>query len=352
MKARVAVIGCGWWSTYAHLPAIADHPGAQLVALVDPDARRRAAAAAAFGDPATFADTTDLLDSVDIDAAIVAVPHALHHSIAEQVLDRGVHTLLEKPMVLDPAHGRELIALARRRGAELLIDYPWHYNAHALRLRDEIATGQIGRIEYISCLYASTVRELYRGDPEPYREAFGYTVNAPAASTYSDPTLSGGGQGQTQVTHAAALLRFLTGLTPTEIFAFTDNFELPVDLVDTVVAKFSGGAVATLGSTGSVLAGQDEIMRYEIFGDAGHILFDVNRGTASIHNAEGSIEHLDSLPAAQRNPEHAPAHNLIDIVRGTAVNGSPADIGLHAVVFVDAMYRSAAARRPVELPAT
>ncbi|WP_326794449.1 Gfo/Idh/MocA family oxidoreductase [Streptomyces sp. NBC_01808] len=340
MSARIAVIGCGWWSTYAHLPALAKRPDAEVVALADTDPARLAAAAGAFGVPAAFPGAAELLDAVEVDAMVVAVPHAAHHPVARLALERGVHVLLEKPMTIEPAHAHELVALARSRGAELLIDYPWHYNPHVLALREQIAAGRIGPVEHVSVLYASTVRELYRGDPEPYRDAFGYPVNAPDARTYSDPDLSGGGQGQTQITHAAALLLWLTGLRPRGVAAFRADFELPVDLADGIAVRFEGGAVGTLGSTGAVLAGLEEIMRLEVFGRDGHILLDVNQGTASVHDA-GGVTELPPLPAAERNPEHAPVQNLVDLAQGRGVNGSPAEIGRDAVRFVAAMYRSA-----------
>ncbi|WP_219506114.1 Gfo/Idh/MocA family protein [Nonomuraea ceibae] len=340
MKARIAVIGCGWWSTYAHLPALTARPDAEIVALADTDPARLSAAAAAFGVDATFTSTAELLNEADVDAVVIAVPHAAHHPVARLVLDRGVHVLLEKPMTIEPAHAHELVALARERGAELLVDYPWHYNGHVLALRETIAAGTIGPIEHVSVLYASTVRELYRGDPEPYRDAFGYTVNAPGSRTYSDPALSGGGQGQTQVTHAAALLLWLTGLRPRGVAAFSADFELAVDLADSIAIRFDGGAIGTMSSTGAVLPVHEEIVRFEIFGRNGHILLDVNQGTASVHHASGVTE-LPQLPASERNPEHAPVHNLVDLALGRGSNGSPAAIGLGAVQFVAAMYRSA-----------
>jgi predicted dehydrogenase len=337
---RVAVIGCGWWATFAHLPAIAAHPDAEIAALADPDPRRLSAAAEAFEVDAAFASAEELLDEVKVDAVVIAVPHTLHYPLARLALDRGLPTLLEKPMVIEPRHGHELVALAEERGVELLIDYPWHYNRHALTIREELAAGAIGPIEHVSCLYASSVRELYRGNPEPYRDLWGYPVNAPGTATYSDPALSGGGQGQTQITHAAALLLWLTGLRPCGVSAFSANFELPVDLADGAAIRFDGGAVGVLSSTGAVLPGHDEIARFEIFGRDGHVLFDVNRGTASVHVA-GMTKTLLELPLEQRNPEHAPARNLIDVVLGRAANGSPGEIGLGAVEFVAAMYRSA-----------
>jgi len=336
---RVGFVGCGWWSTTAHMPAIEARADAEIVAVADPDPVRRAAAAKRFGVAAGFAGAEELLAGADLDAVVIAVPNALHHQVAELALERGKHVLLEKPMVLDPADGRELIALSRRRGVELVIGYPMHYNPQARRLRTEIAAGRIGAIEHISCLYASVVRELYRGHPESYSELFGYDLHGPAPETYDDPSLAGGGQGQSQLTHALGLLLFLTGLRTERVAAFNSSFELAVDLTDALALRFEGGATGTVGSTGSVLPNHEEIVRYEIFGRDGHVVFDVNRGVAEIYDADG-VETLAEITLEERIPNHAPADNLVELAQGRGENGSPPEIGLGAVEIVALMYES------------
>ena len=77
-KARIAVIGAGWWSTTAHLPAIVAHPDAEIGALVDPDPERLARAASAFGNPRTYTSLTEALANEALDAAVIATPHATH----------------------------------------------------------------------------------------------------------------------------------------------------------------------------------------------------------------------------------------------------------------------------------
>lgn len=348
MSVRVCVIGCGWWSTFVHLPTVKADDRAEIAALVDTDESRLQAAAQEFDVGACFTDVEEMLSVTEIDAAVVAVPHAYHHSVTRPLLKRGVHVLLEKPMTIEPEHARDLIEVAGANGAELLIDYPWHYNAQALALRARLHAGEIGKIEHLSCLYASIVRELYRGEPESYRDVFGYTVSAPDRGTYSRPELSGGGQGQAQVTHAAALLLWLTGLKATSVAAMTSTFELAVDLVDGVAIGFEGGAIGVLGSTGSVTPDQEEIMRCEIFGRDGHVVFDVNQGTATWFRG-GGLESLPPLSAEERYPASAPVENLIGVVLGAQENGSPAEIGLGAVEIVAAMYRAAAERRVIDI---
>lgn len=338
---RIGVIGCGWWATFAHLPALYEHPAAEIVAIADPDRSKRDAAGERFGIAARFAGVEALLSAAEPDAVVVAAPNALHHSIARLALQRGAHVLLEKPMVLEPAHGRELIDLARRNSVHLIVGFPMHWNPQALTLRAEIASGRIGKVEHVSVLYASIVRELYGGRPESYRDTvFAYPVNTPAAATYREPKIAGGGQGQSQVSHAAALMLWLTGLYPASVVSFTSSFELPVDLADAIAIRFDGGAVGTLSSTGGLIPGHQEIVRYEIFGCDGHVVFDVNKGVATIHDANG-VQQLPRPPEAERFPERAPARNLVEVALGRAANGSPPEIGLLTAQLTAAMYRSA-----------
>jgi predicted dehydrogenase len=319
------------------------------VAIADPDPENLAAAARAFGVERAFAGEEELLDSVEVDAVVVAVPHAAHFDCTRVALERGAHVLVEKPMVLRVDHALELLELARRHGLELVVGYPYHWNPQALELRRQLAAGRIGPLEHVVCLFASTARELYRGHPERYADVLGYTVATPLATTYSDPATAGGGQAQTQLTHSAALLLFLTGLEPESVVAFTEPFELPVDLADTAAVRFRGGALGSLSSVGSILPGHDELLEYRLFGRDGHIVFDPNAGIASIHDRHGR-EEVPVPEQAQRYPEWAPSDNLVDVVLGRTPNGSPAAIGLATVSLLDALYRSAAdGGRPVAL---
>jgi predicted dehydrogenase len=343
VSARIGVIGCGWWSTFAHLPALASDERAEIVGVADPHSERRDAGAERFGTRA-FRSATELLEATAPDGVVIAVPHAAHYEVAREALGAGLHVLLEKPMVLDPEHGRELIELARARDRELIIGYPWSYNPQVLAVRAGLAAGRVGRVEYVTSLFASIARELYAGRPESYREVFGYPVVPPAPNTYSDPSLAGGGQAQTQVTHSAALLLWMTGLEVERVTAITESFELPVDLVDAAAVRFAGGAVGLLGSTGSVTPEHPELLEYRIFGSEGHVLFDVNNGTLEWHTRDG-VERAAPLPESERYPEAAPARNLVDVVLGEGDNGSPPEIGLATVELVAAIYRSAAEGR-------
>src|SRR5688572_14438667 len=91
---RVAVIGLGVMGA-RHARAVAAHPDATLAAVVDVAAVREDLAKE-FG-CAGFADFREIVGKAD--AAIVAVPTALHAQIAAHFLDAGIACLVEKPLV-------------------------------------------------------------------------------------------------------------------------------------------------------------------------------------------------------------------------------------------------------------
>ena len=352
LSARVGVIGCGWWATRAHLPALAADPDATIAALADPDEGNRERAAERFGVPPErcFSDVAAMLDGVPLHAVVVAVPHAAHYAVATMALERGLHTLLEKPMTIEPADARALEALARDRGVELLIGYPWHYEPAAKAMRDALRADAIGRIEFISAHYAALGRELYRGVPERYRDALGFPLNTPGERTYADVSISGGGQAQAQTTHVAALICWLSGLRPVEVGAMTGSFELEVDLVNAVTIRFDGGAIGSLGTTGSLLPGQPEQMEVRLFGSNGNATLDLIAGTAAIRSPGGATTLFESPAAEPHGSEWGPVENLVDIVLGRGINASPASIGVMAVDIVDGLYRSAKSSRTVTTP--
>src|SRR5947209_4605315 len=70
-RARIAVIGAGWWSTSTHIPGLLDDPAAEVVALCDADEGRLRAAAARFEIARTYTDVGEMLRRERIDGAVI-----------------------------------------------------------------------------------------------------------------------------------------------------------------------------------------------------------------------------------------------------------------------------------------
>jgi predicted dehydrogenase len=353
-RARIGVIGTGWWATYAHLPSLLSYPRAEVVAIADPSPERLAQAGEHFGIGAQYPEYRAMLDRGDLDGVVVATPHATHYAIASDVLAHGIPLMLEKPMVLTAHEARALVAQAEQHAVPLVIGYPYHFIDQHARLRARIAEGALGQLQLTQTLFASMVLEYYRANPQAYADVFKWQVTGPQPTTYSEPSVAGGGQGHLQVTHSAALTLWLTDLRPREVAGFVEGFGLKVDLCDAISVRFEGGALGTLASTGGIPAPQSAHQQLElrIYGSQGYALLDAMAGTCAIHYADGSIERLDDVPADGRYPNEATSRHLVDLVLSdepAAINTSSGEIGARTVELLEAAYRSAAERRVVRI---
>lgn len=133
-KLQVAVIGCGYLGRF-HAQKYAGHPDAELVAAVDTN-QARAAALAAETKTTPLCDYRDIYSRVQ--AASVVVPTPLHYSIAKDLLEQGIHVLLEKPMTTTLEEGAELIDLARRHRLVLQIGHLERFNPAYLAVEKKI----------------------------------------------------------------------------------------------------------------------------------------------------------------------------------------------------------------------
>lgn len=344
---RIAVIGTGWWSTQHHIPNLIDYEQANLVALADVDEERLRRAADHFAVELTFTDPNELLQSGIADGVVIAVPHVYHYDVARNALDAGLHVLLEKPMVLKTAHAWDLVKRAERRGCHLMLGYTYQFTRAAQRVRDIIQSGRIGDLIGVSGLFASMVESYYRGHPEDYDELFHFPVTGPGERTYSDPAISGGGQGQTQVTHAMGMVLWATDRRVKEVSAFMSNLDLNVDLVDGIAFRMDNGAVGTMAATGSLAPNQPQQLEFRYYGSEGFVLQDLSGGTVHAYFNDGKSEEIKPLDGDEVFPRHLPSHTFVDLITGQGVNWAPAEPAARTVEFLEAAYLSAAEGRVV-----
>jgi predicted dehydrogenase len=121
---RVAVIGVGHLGKH-HARLLAATEAARLVAVVDTQADRAAAAAEGTGARA-LTDFRELIGSVD--AVTIAVPTEIHRDVAMPFLERGTAVLVEKPITRTMAEAGELIAAAQASGAVLAAGHTERHN--------------------------------------------------------------------------------------------------------------------------------------------------------------------------------------------------------------------------------
>jgi predicted dehydrogenase len=146
---RIAILGFGQrGSMFADL-ARQREGLAQVVAVAEPMAQRRADAVRTFGLPASavFADWRDFTaQKRAVDAVVIATQDRDHVAPAVACLETGYDLLLEKPMSVTLADCQSIAAAHARSGRLLAVCHSLRYQRGFRMVRDLLRAGRIGRI--------------------------------------------------------------------------------------------------------------------------------------------------------------------------------------------------------------
>jgi len=141
----MAVIGAGAMGRN-HLRVLNDLALVELVGVADADLVTAENAAKRLR-IASYGDYREMLDRARPTAVVVAVPTILHREVVLEVVARGMHVLVEKPIAFTVEEGVEMIEAARAAGVILTVGHIERYNPAIVelhrRLREEKALGRV-----------------------------------------------------------------------------------------------------------------------------------------------------------------------------------------------------------------
>jgi len=130
-RIRAGVVGAGHMGQY-HILVFAELWDVDLVGIVDTDLEKARRLAGQY-DTRAYGDHRDLIGNVDV--VSVAVPTDQHFPMTRDLLEAGIHVLVEKPMTLTLEEAKELFRLARQRGAVLHVGHVERFNGAVQELR-------------------------------------------------------------------------------------------------------------------------------------------------------------------------------------------------------------------------
>jgi predicted dehydrogenase len=207
-KVRIGIIGAGWWGVANHIPVLQSFPEVEVAGICRLGQEQLRNLQARFSIPFGTETYQDLLDLENLDGVVISTPHHLHFEQAHAALERGLHVVCEKPMVLRASEAWQLAELARSKNLHFLIPLGWNYKDYAITAKQRIDLGAIGKIEYVHCHMASALRDLFSGTGAWFAET---ALVKPEMRTWSDATV-GGGFAHGQFSHALGLLFYITGM--------------------------------------------------------------------------------------------------------------------------------------------
>jgi predicted dehydrogenase len=344
-KARVGVVGAGWWSGRVHLPAIAKNKDAELVAICDANMDRANESKEMFSAEFAFDNIEDAL-KVGLDCVLITTPHNQHFSPAMAALKAGVDVMIEKPMVLSPLEAWELVRVAAENNCNLHMGYTFPHSSHVQKVRELLRENSFGELELGVGLFAGNILPLYRGDKDVQKEE-----GAPFASqidTYTSKK-SGGGQLYTQTTHVVSTMLFLTDAIPTSISGVLNDSSQTVDSSNSLIMRTRDKFFATFGSSGAMTDHNNRIEEYKIIGQLGHVNLDTCKGTLETQIKSKALVTHEPLPQELVNPMSETSRVLISTFLKKATVVASGVLGALTVEVLEATRRSSLERKTIDI---
>ncbi len=151
-RLRCAVIGTGTFAELCHVPGLQSHPAAEVVAICGNPGRARQLADK-FGVAEVCDDAEALCARSDIDAVTIATRNVDHAAHALAALRHNKHVLCEKPLAMNVAQAREMVAAANAANAIHQVAFVFRYNYGVQELRRRVQRGDIGQPFYLRVQY-------------------------------------------------------------------------------------------------------------------------------------------------------------------------------------------------------
>ncbi|PIO05785.1 oxidoreductase [Candidatus Micrarchaeota archaeon CG08_land_8_20_14_0_20_59_11] len=187
MAFTVMVVGAGNMGRH-HVRVYNELPQVGRVLVVDPsEESRQKVVERNFEKAECFSSIREALAEKP-EAATIAVPTQLHFAVANELMEKGVSLLVEKPITDDLKSGAKLMARAAEKKITLQVGHVERFNPAVLALKEHI--GMLGRV-----VYATAHR-------------FGIPTPAKLGDAFFD-----------QAVHDIDVLTFLTGKRPKTVLA-------------------------------------------------------------------------------------------------------------------------------------
>jgi D-xylose 1-dehydrogenase (NADP+, D-xylono-1,5-lactone-forming) len=149
-KIRWGVLG---WARIARdhvIPAIRRASNSEFHALASREPAKLKEGRETFKVPVTYDRYEDLLADPTVDAVYLPLPNALHCEWTIKAAERGKHVLCEKPIALNAAECRRMIAASAANGVRLMEGFMYRYTDRTRQVGEILRGGMLGEIKFVS----------------------------------------------------------------------------------------------------------------------------------------------------------------------------------------------------------
>lgn len=148
--------GVSGWARIARehvIPAIQRASNSEFVAIASRDESKLAECRGRFKTARTYTSYQELLRDADVDAVYIPLPNSLHREWTIKAAECGKHVLCEKPIALNAAECREMIAACAANGVTLMEAFMYRYTKRTRKVLEVLDSGMLGEIKFINSTF-------------------------------------------------------------------------------------------------------------------------------------------------------------------------------------------------------
>ncbi len=331
-KVRWGVLGAAKIARTKVIPAMQKGALCEITAIASRDLTTAQAAAKDLGIPKAYGSYDELLADPDIDAIYNPLPNHLHVPWSIRAAEAGKHVLCEKPVALNAAECRTLIAARDRTG--VLIGEAFMVRSHPqwLRTRELVQLGELGEIQSILAVFS-----YFNRDPKNIRSNANF----------------GGGALMDIGCYPIQVSRFVLGQEPGRVAALIDRDpEMQIDRLTSALIQFESAHLAF--TCGTQMAPAQWV---QIFGTTGRVEIEIpfnappDRPTRILVtrgvDRAGGVTETEEFPVCDQYTLQGDAFS--QAIRNKTAPPTPLEDSLRNMLVIDAVFEAGRAHQWVNL---
>ncbi|WP_150451506.1 Gfo/Idh/MocA family oxidoreductase [Arenibacter lacus] len=138
---NTGILSFGMSGKLFQAPFLEVHDGFKLSAVVERTTKK---AKELYPDIKSYNSVEALLADPEIELVVVNTPNYTHYDFALKALNADKHVLVEKPFCVTTEEARELFALARKKGKQVLPYQNRRYDSDFLSVKEVLESGRLG----------------------------------------------------------------------------------------------------------------------------------------------------------------------------------------------------------------
>jgi len=324
-KVKWGVLGAASIAVRKVIPGMQKGQWCDIAAIASRELAKAQTAASNLKIAKAYGSYEDLLADPEIEAIYNPLPNHLHVPWSIKAAEAGKHVLCEKPIALNAAEARILVAARNRTGVKIGEAFMVKTHPQWLRAREIVREGRIGELRAMTGVFS-----YFNRDPKNVR---------------NKPEIGGGGLMDIGC-YPITMARFMFGSEPLRLSGVLERDpEFGTDRLASGIMEFHGGGQASFVCSTQMVAYQ----RMQFFGTKGRIELEIPFNSPIDQPTRIFVDDGSSLSGAGMKTETFPACDQYTIqgdafsraIRENTEVPVPLEDAVANMAVIDAVFRSA-----------